>query len=61
MNKKPWWQSKTLWLNAVGLGITIAQELSGAHVITPAQTVVCLAVGNAALRFITNKAIGLRS
>lgn len=61
MNAKPWWQSRTLWFNAIGLTLMTVQALSGANVIPPEYAVPALAVGNAVLRFVTTQPIGAKS
>ena len=58
MNTKPWWQSKTLWFNALGLSIVTVQALAGTEVLSPGITVPVLAIGNAILRFVTTQPVG---
>lgn len=52
-NKKPFWQSKTLWINVLLIIITI---FSGQILpISPAWQTTIVAVANILLRFITNQ------
>ena len=50
---KPWWKSKTFWLNLAVLGVASAVEQPNPEIV--AQV---LAVANIVLRFITNQPIG---
>lgn len=59
---KPWWQSRTLWFNAVCAGLAAAE--AGAGLLQPllpvpayAALAFVLPVGNALLRSATSKAI----
>lgn len=59
---KPWWKSKTLWVNAVVLMLAAAEsQLNVLQGALPGGLYVWLAfvlpVANAALRFITSTAI----
>ena len=59
---KPWWTSKTLWTNAVMLGVTVGTFFGLELGLDPdAQIAVVggiMAVVNIALRFVTTKAVG---
>lgn len=59
---KPWWQSRTLWFNAICAGLAAAE--AGAGLLQPllpvpayAALAFVLPVGNALLRSATSKAI----
>lgn len=61
---KPWWQSKTLWLNAIVLALAAAEDHVG--LLQPVLPVnfyqlvaFALPVINAALRFLTNTGVKL--
>jgi len=58
---KPFWKSKTLWLNALAMAILIVQYLQGQVWFSAELQVLILAILNAGLRFITNTAIGSSS
>lgn len=53
---KKWWQSKTLWANAIGITAIIVQSQVG-YVISPEAQATLLAVVNMALRAITNSEV----
>ncbi|OYZ76010.1 MAG: hypothetical protein B7Y09_22425 [Polaromonas sp. 24-63-21] len=60
---KPWWKSKTLWVNAVVLALAAAEsQLNVLQGALPGGLFTWLAFGlpvaNAALRFITSTAVG---
>jgi len=57
MSKKKWWQSKTLWFNAVTVVVYIAQNLSGVSWVSSEVLLTILAVGNGILRWMTTKGI----
>ena len=63
METKPFWSSKTLWVNAVALAAA-ALGAFNIDVLTPevqAQVVgVVMAVVNIALRFVTNSGISVK-
>lgn len=55
---KPFWQSKTLWVNALALGVHIANQYLGlTSVPDPNPTLLILA--NIALRLITKQPISV--
>jgi len=63
-DSKPWWQSKTLWLNVVSVAVIILTELLASDLVSQhPQTVLylaaLLAVANGLLRFFTTSAIGV--
>lgn len=60
---KPWWQSRTLWVNALVLALATAEtQLNILQGVLPGGLFAWLAFGlpvvNAALRLITTKAVG---
>lgn len=62
MEVKPWYQSRTIWLNALYLLVTIASTL-GLAGFTPDQRTVettnaVVAILNVLLRFRTNQSVG---
>lgn len=60
MNKKAWWRSKTLWVNALALAALIIQSQPEiGFAMTPEKQVAILGVVNLALRLITGEAVGL--
>ncbi len=56
MNKK-WWKSKTLWFNAIGLLIVIAEYFGQINIITPELLALILLLGNGVLRMVTTSGI----
>lgn len=65
MKCKPWWQSKTLWLNALVLVLAAAEtQLQVLKDVLPGSLLAWLAFGlpvaNAALRFVTSAAIAVK-
>ena len=55
MEAKRWFESRTLWLNAVAVALIVAQALQGQAWIDPEYQVFAVAVLNAIMRLITNK------
>lgn len=53
VKKKPWWKSKTVWVNVLG-GVTM---FAGAPFINPVTAGYILAGANLALRIITKQPI----
>ena len=56
---KPWWQSKTIWINVLTLMVTLIAQLMGWEELkayTPELLIASNAI-NLALRFITTAAI----
>lgn len=60
---KSWWQSKTLWFNA--LMVTLTAIEASFNLLQPALPVnvygvvlFCVSVGNVILRFLTTQAVG---
>lgn len=63
MSAKPWYQSKTLWFNALSLAVVTAGVLADPGLVQDPRIVAgataVMTVGNAALRiFFTTQAIG---
>lgn len=56
---KPFWQSKTLWLNVIGGAVLLAQGQFG-QVLDPDVAALVLAAANVALRFVTREPLGVR-
>lgn len=56
---KPFWQSKTLWLNAVGLAVVVLEYLGTINIGDPKLLTSILAVLNFALRFKTDEPVKL--
>lgn len=66
MNSKPWYKSKTLWLNAIALALAAAAEnWSALQGVLPAHWYAwfafALPIGNALIRTVTTQAIHFRS
>lgn len=64
-NAKPWWQSKTLWLNAVAAALVALESGTGMlQPLLPVNFYTLLAVGlpvlNAALRVMTTQGVSLK-
>lgn len=55
MEAKRWFESRTLWLNAVAVALIVAQALQGQTWLDPEYQVLIVAILNAILRLITNK------
>lgn len=53
---KPFWKSKTIWANAVSVGLYVAKHF-GVNVPAPAPELI--AVVNLVLRFLTKQPIGV--
>jgi len=64
MTTKPFWKSRTLWANLGMLvlfgGLPAAVPTLQGH-ISPELYVPIMALANAALRIVTNKAVGLKA
>lgn len=63
VNDKPWWQSRTMWFNALlGIGMAVEGQLALIHPFLGEKTYAAFAIGllsgNAVLRVITS--MGLR-
>lgn len=63
--KKPWWKSKTLWLNAIAAGLVALEANTGLlRPLLPVSLYMVLAAGlpvaNALLRVITTQALSLK-
>ena len=59
MQEKKFWQSKTLWLNILAIGIVIVQAIQGQAWVNPELQVLALAILNAIVRLLTNTAIAM--
>ena len=57
METKKWWQSKTVWLNVISLGLELTQLLSGVNWIPAGTLTLVTNTLNIALRFITKAPI----
>lgn len=53
METKKWWQSKTLWANAVALLASLIQEATGTDIIDAQGQIAILSVINMGLRAVT--------
>lgn len=58
MDKKKWYESKTLWFNMLG-GVAALFGADGAfgHVFSPEEVGATLGIGNILLRLFTNKGL----
>lgn len=56
MNSKPWWQSKTLWYNALMLTVAAASGQMG-FPIPPKIAIPVVTIGNAILRLVTSQPV----
>ena len=58
---KPWWKSKTVWVNGLTAAVSAATYLSGVAFLPPAFAVyltgIVVPVMNVVLRFLTKEAI----
>jgi hypothetical protein len=59
MDKKAWWRSKTLWVNAVAAIALLAQRQWGFVIDIETQGVILTCI-NLVLRLITKEPVGLR-
>ena len=57
MDTKNWYESKTLWTNALGVAAIVAQGVTGKQVIDPAAQGVVLGVLNLILRLVTKSEV----
>lgn len=55
---KPWWQSKTLWVNAMSAVAVCVQALAGQPWFSPELQAAILAGVNVVLRLLTNQPVG---
>ena len=59
MEKKAWYQSKTLWANALGvLGVLFSEGGAFGHVFAPDEVAAGFGVLNMGLRFLTERPVG---
>jgi hypothetical protein len=54
MNGKPWWTSKTLWVNLIGIANLIVRAKFG-YTLKPQDEVLILGIINAILRAVTKQ------
>lgn len=59
MDSKPWYTSKTLWVNAIAFVALVIQSFGTGFVIGPEEQIGILAVINILLRLITKTGIGV--
>ena len=57
---KPWWFSKTIWINTIGLTALIIQGQTG-FIINPAEQTAIIGVANLMLRVVSKEKITLHS
>ena len=57
MDSKPFWQSKVLWANLIGVGIAIVEGTYGVTGIPAAYLTYIVLAMNLVLRFLTNQAL----
>ena len=58
MDSKPWYISKTLWVNAIAFAALLLQSFGTGFVIAPEEQVGILVVLNILLRLVTKTGIG---
>ena len=58
MDTKPWWTSKTLWVNAIAFVALLVQQFGAGFIIDAETQVGILAVLNVLLRLVTKTGIG---
>lgn len=58
MDTKSWWQSKTLWVNAIAFAALLLQSFGTGFIIAPEEQAGILVVLNILLRFITRQSLG---
>jgi hypothetical protein len=56
-NKKKWWKSKTVWVNAILLSAAIAQGITGKEVLNAEAQAAILVGINLLLRIVTREQI----
>lgn len=54
---KPWYRSKTLWTNALAIGVMASKQLLGIETLPDIDPAI-LAILNILLRFVTRAAVG---
>lgn len=59
MEAKPFWQSKTIWVNVVALLVAIITSLNINPSWWPQFSIVALGIANVILRFLTGEPIDL--
>ena len=58
MDSKPWYASKTLWVNAIAFAALLLQSFGTGFVIAPEEQAGILVVLNILLRLVTKTGIG---
>ena len=58
MEPKPWYLSKVLWANLIGLLLEIGQAFTGVNIVPAGTLMIIMNVLNILLRFITKQPIG---
>lgn len=58
MDSKPWYTSKTLWVNAIAFAALLLQSFGTGFVIAPEEQAGILVVLNILLRLVTKTGIG---
>lgn len=58
MESKRWWESKTLWVNAIAFAALLLQSFGTGFVIAPEEQAGILVVLNILLRLVTKTGIG---
>lgn len=56
-NQKMWYESKTLWLNGLGLALVVVEYLGKINVVDPMMLATVLGVLNFLLRLATNEGV----
>ena len=56
---KPFWQSRTLWFNVLGLILVVLEYIGTINIVDPEILATILALGNGLLRFRTNEGVRL--
>lgn len=59
MDGKPWYRSKTLWVNAIALAAIIINTVTGADVVDEAAAAAVITVVNLVLRLVTGRPLEL--
>lgn len=58
MDSKPWYTSKTLWVNAIAFAALLLQSFGTGFIIAPEEQAGILVVLNILLRLVTKTGIG---
>lgn len=54
VKSKPWWKSKTIWFNALGIVAEVALVLAKSNILTGTVVGVVVGIGNLILRKVTD-------